>query len=258
MNKIKNAFSGQKALIGYFTAGDPSLEKTSELICAMGDNGVDIVEIGIPFSDPTAEGEVIYKANMRALDNGVNVENVFESVMDARKKTQVTIVLLTYLNPVYKYGYEKFFSKCKSCEISGIVIPDLPFEEKGEIQKCALKYGVSIISLIAPTSKKRIEKIVKDSEGFVYLVSSLGVTGVRSTISTDLKENIEQIRKYTNTPVAVGFGVSGPDQAKEISKICDGVIVGSAIVKIIEEHGENSISYVASFVKLLKQSMMQG
>ncbi len=257
MNRIEKAFSCGKALIGYFTAGDPSLEKTSELICAMGENGVDIIEIGIPFSDPTAEGDVIYKANMRALDNGITLEDVFESVIKARQQTEVAIVLLTYINPVFTYGYEKFFSKCMIAGISGIVIPDLPYEEKEEIEKFASKYNVSIISLVAPTSKGRIEKIVKESEGFVYLVSSLGVTGVRSSISTDLKENIEKIRKYTNTPIAIGFGVSGPEQAKEISKLCDGVIVGSAIVKIIEEHGENCVPYVSAFVKLLKTAILE-
>ena len=255
MNRIEHAFTNGKVLIGYFTAGDPSLDKISELICAMNDSGADIIEIGIPFSDPTAEGEVIYKANMRALDNGITVDDILNSIANAREKSDAVIVLLSYINPIFTYGYEKFFLNCMLAGVSGIVIPDLPFEERSEIEHFAKKYNISIISLVAPTSKSRIEKLVKESEGFVYLVSSLGVTGVRSNINGDLKQNIDLIKKYTTTPVAVGFGVSGPEQAKEISKICDGVIVGSAIVKIIEEYGENSVPYVAEFVNKLKTSM---
>lgn len=255
MNRIEKAFSKGKAFIGYITAGDPDIVMTGRLICEMAENGADIVEVGIPFSDPTAEGDVIYNANMRALENNTTVGDVFASIRAARNQTDAAVVLLTYINPVFVYGYDKFFSECKDAGIDGIVIPDLPFEERDEIEEYAENYGIYVIALVAPTSKERIEKIVKDAKGFIYLVSSLGVTGVRDSINYNLNEIVEKIRLYTDTPVAVGFGISGPEQANEISKICDGVIVGSAIVKIIEDNKRNLLSSVGNFVKELKESI---
>ncbi len=254
MTKIKNAFSDGCAFIGFLTAGDPNIEKTVEYILAMVDAGCDLVEIGIPFSDPMAEGVVIQDANVRALKNSTTTDDVFEAVKAVRQKTDVPIVFLTYINPVFFYGYDEFFKKCQDYGVDGIIAPDVPYEEKGEIADYADKYDVDVISLIAPTSKKRIQKIAGEAEGFIYVVSSLGVTGMRSEIKTDLGEILGDIREVTDLPLAVGFGINTPQQAEDISKIADGVIVGSAIVKIIEEHGENAADEIKNYVSAMKKA----
>ncbi|KZX11101.1 tryptophan synthase subunit alpha [Methanobrevibacter filiformis] len=254
MSKITEAFNNGKAFIGFLTAGDPSKEKTIEYILAMDNAGADIIEIGIPFSDPVAEGPVIQDANLRALSKGINTDDIFDLVEDVRKESSVPLVFLTYINPVFYYGYEKFFKKCKDVGINGIIIPDLPYEEKGEISEFAKNYDVDVISLIAPTSKDRIRMIAKDATGFIYLVSSMGVTGVRNEIKTDLKEIIGEIKSITDVPVAVGFGINTPEQSMKISKIADGVIVGSAIVKIIEKYGGNSKEYLEEYVSKMKDA----
>ena len=234
--KIKDAFTNGKAFIGFLTGGDPTIEKTIEYVLAMEEGGCDLIEIGIPFSDPVAEGPVIQKANQRALKNNTNI-------------------LLTYINPVFYYGYDKFFKKCKQLNINGIISPDLPYDEKDEILETANKYDVDIISLIAPTSSERIKMIAKDASGFIYVVSSMGVTGMRSEIKTDLKSIIKDIKEVTNIPTAVGFGINTPKQAEKISKIADGVIVGSAIVNIIGEHGENAAEPIKDYVKKMKNAI---
>lgn len=254
MNRISNAFKNKKTFIGFLTAGDPSIEKTIEYILTMDDAGCDLIEIGIPFSDPVAEGPVIQEANIRALKHDVSVDDVFTIVREVRKKSDIPLVFLTYINPVLHYGYEEFFLKSRELEVDGIITPDVPYEEKGEIADFAKKYDIDIISLIAPTSKERIKKIASDSSGFIYVVSSLGVTGIRPEITSDLKTIISEIRKVTDVPIAVGFGISTPEQAKNISKIANGVIVGSAIVKIIEEHGENASEFLAKYVKSMKDA----
>ncbi|GAA5819425.1 MAG: tryptophan synthase subunit alpha [Methanobrevibacter sp. CfCl-M3] len=255
MSEITKVFRSEKVFIGFLTAGDPSKEKTVEYILAMEKAGADIIEIGIPFSDPIAEGSVIQDANMRALSNGVNTDEIFDLVKELRKESKIPLSFLTYLNPVFFYGYEKFFKRCYEVGINGIIIPDLPYEEKGEISDFAKRYDVDMISLIAPTSKERIKMITKDATGFIYLVSSMGVTGVRNQIKTDLKEIIDEIKKVTDIPVAVGFGINTPEQSKEIAKIADGVIVGSAIVKIIEKHGCNSKKYIEEYVREMKNAI---
>lgn len=246
--RIAAAFTGKKALIGFLTAGDPALEKTEEFILAMEKSGVDLIEIGIPFSDPVAEGEVIERANSRALKAGATTDRIFEMVKSVRRKTQIPLVFLTYINPVFAYGCDTFFMRCAHSGIDGIIIPDLPFEERGEIAETAAKYGIVIITLIAPTSCDRIKKLVENAEGFVYLVSSMGVTGVRSEIITDLNSIIREIRKETDTKIAVGFGISTPKQADEIWQMADGVIIGSAIVRIIEEYGENATDKLEEYL----------
>ena len=198
MSRIKKAFEGKKAFIGFLTAGDPSLEKTEEYILEMERAGADLIEIGIPFSDPIAEGIVIQEANIRALKNGVNVEQIFEMVERLRKKTEIPLVFLTYINPVYHYGYERFFERAKQTGLDGVIIPDLPFEEKGELKAAAEHNGVDIISLIAPTSQQRIEEIAADASGFIYIVSSMGVTGMRSEIKTDISSILSAIRRVTD------------------------------------------------------------
>ena len=254
MSKIANAFKNGTAFIGFLTAGDPTTEKTVEYILAMEEAGCDLIEIGIPFSDPMAEGIVIQDANVRALKHNTTTDDVFDIVREVRKKTDVPLVFLTYINPVFFYGYEKFFKKCNELGVDGIISPDLPFEEKTEIKDIALANDVDVISLIAPTSKQRIQKIASDASGFIYVVSSLGVTGMRSEIKTDLNAILSDIREVSDLPLAVGFGINTPKQAHDIGKIADGVIVGSAIVKIIEEYGENATLTLKEYVSSMKEA----
>ena len=257
MSKIANAFKNGTAFIGFLTAGDPTADKTVEYILDMVDAGCDLVEIGIPFSDPMAEGIVIQDANVRALKHNTTTDDVFDIVAKVREKSDVPLVFLTYINPVFFYGYEKFFKRCSELGVDGIISPDLPYEEKGEIADIAKANDVDVISLIAPTSKQRIQKIAADASGFIYVVSSLGVTGMRSEIKTDLNAILADIREVTDLPLAVGFGINTPEQASEIGKIADGVIVGSAIVKIIEEHGEDASEPLKEYVSAMKKASNQ-
>lgn len=237
MSKIYKAFENKKAFIGFLTAGDPSLEKTEEFVLEMERAGASLVELGIPFSDPIADGPVIQEANLRSLGAGCTTEKVFDMVASLREKTQIPLVFLTYLNAVYKYGYEEFCGRCRECGVDGLIIPDLPFEEQGELVPVAEKYGVDVITMIAPTSRERIEMVAKEAKGFIYVVSSMGVTGARSEITTDVGEIVEIIRRVTDTPAAVGFGINTGEQVRKYSAISDGVIIGSAIVKIIAQYG---------------------
>lgn len=255
MSNIAKAFQNGKAFIGFVTGGDPSIEKTKEFAREMIKAGADLIEIGIPFSDPIAEGPVIQEANIRALNNGATVEKIFTLVQDLRKDTSVPIVFLTYLNPVFHYGYDAFFKKANLCGLDGIIIPDLPFEEQAEVREASSKYGVDLISLIAPTSQARVKEIAAGASGYIYLVSSMGVTGVRGEITTDLDSIVRTIRSVTKVPVAIGFGIHTPVQSAKMSRIADGVIVGSAIVKIIAEHGVTAGPHVYSYVKEMKEAM---
>jgi tryptophan synthase alpha chain len=243
------------AFIGFVTGGDPSIKKSEEFILEMIRAGADIVEIGIPFSDPIAEGPVIQEANIRALSAGATVEKLFSLVERVRQKTKVPLVFLTYLNPVFRYGYEAFFKRSRAAGLDGIIIPDLPFEEQAEVRGSSSKYGVDLISLIAPTSEDRIKEIAKASSGFIYLVSSMGVTGVRSEIKTDLSAMIAAVKSAADIPVAVGFGIHTPAQAAEIAKSADGVIVGSAIVKIAAEYGDKAGPHIFNYVKEMKDAV---
>ncbi|MDR2738799.1 MAG: tryptophan synthase subunit alpha [Treponema sp.] len=251
MSNINQAFQSKPAFIGFITGGDPSIEKSEEFVLEMIRAGANLVEIGIPFSDPIAEGPVIQEANIRALSAGATVEKLFDLVKSLRTKTRVPLVFLTYLNPVFHYGYDAFFKRSRDVGLDGIIIPDLPFEEQAEVRNIAAGYGIDLISLIAPTSQARIREIAKSAAGFIYLVSSMGVTGVRSEIRTDLDSIVAAVRDVTNVPAAVGFGIHTPAQAAEIGKIADGIIVGSAIVKIIAEHGLNAGKYVYEYVRAM-------
>ena len=254
MSKIANAFKDDTAFIAFLTAGDPTIDKTVEFIRAMEEAGCDLVEIGIPFSDPMAEGVVIQDANVRALKHNTTTDDVFNIVRRVREKSDIPLVFLTYINPVFFYGYEKFFKRCAELGVDGIITPDVPFEEKGEIRDIARENGVDVISLIAPTSKQRIQMIANDVTGFIYVVSSLGVTGMRSEIKTDLNAILSDIREVTGLPLAVGFGINTPEQASQIGKIADGVIVGSAIVKIIEKYGEDATEHISEYVSSMKKA----
>ncbi len=251
MNRI-DELKGKKSFVAFLTAGDPNIDKTEEYIAAMAEAGADLIEIGIPFSDPIAEGEVIQEANIRALKNKTTTDDVFECVKHVRKKTDVPLVFMTYANPVYTYGKEEFFDMCEKCGLDGIIIPDVPYEEKEEFEPYAKKHGIYMISMIAPTSEERIEKIASEAEGFLYVVSSLGVTGMRKNITSDAEAIIEKAKKVSDIPAFVGFGINTPKQAEECCKYADGVIVGSAIVNLIAEHGENAEEPLREYVKSMK------
>ncbi len=256
MNKrITDAFAKGKAFIPFITCGDSSLETTEELVYAMEKAGADLIELGIPFSDPTAEGPVIQAANIRALSNGVTTDKIFEMVEKMRKKTSVPMVFMTYANVVFSYGTEKFCRRAAETGMDGLILPDVPFEEKEEFASVCRKYGLDLISLIAPTSHERIREIAKEAEGFVYCVSSLGVTGVRKEITTDIGEMVKMVKSQKNIPCAVGFGISTPEQAEKMASQADGVIVGSAIVKLCEAYGEDCVPYVYEYVKKMKDAV---
>lgn len=255
MSKIKSAFENGKAFIAFITCGDPDLETTADVVRAAVENGADLIELGIPFSDPTAEGPVIQGANIRALKGGVTTDKIFDFVREIRKDINTPMVFMTYANVVFSYGSEKFISTCRDIGIDGLILPDLPFEEKNEFLPLCHKYGVDLISLIAPTSEKRIAIIAKEAEGFLYVVSSLGVTGTRSEIKTDLRSIISIVRENTDIPCAIGFGISTPEQARRMAEMSDGAIVGSAIIKIIEKYGRDSARYVGEYVKSMKDAL---
>lgn len=255
MSRISDAFKNGKAFIPFITAGDPNLKTTEKLVLAMAEAGADLIELGIPFSDPVAEGVVIQRADERALAAGTTTDRIFETVQRIRQKTDVPLAFMTYVNPIYVYGPDRFMKSCRDTGIDAVIVPDLPFEEKEEIKPYCEKNGVSLISLIAPTSDDRIAMIAREAEGFVYVVSSLGVTGVRSEIVTDLGEMIALVKAAKDIPCAVGFGISIPDQAKKIAASADGVIVGSAIVKLVEQHGEGSTGPVSEYVRQMKRAI---
>lgn len=255
MNKISKAFENGKAFIGFVTAGDPDLETSEKIMLKMAEAGCDLIEIGIPFSDPIAEGPVIQEANLRSLSQGTTTDKVFELTERVSKQIDIPLVYMTYLNVLFKYGYDNFLEKAVKSGISGVIIPDLPFEEKQELQSVAEKYGIDVISLIAPTSENRIKMIASNSRGFIYTVSSLGVTGTRSEITTDLDTITKHIKDVTDVPVAIGFGINTPEQAKKYADIADGVIVGSAIVKIIAKYGKNAPDEVYKYVKEMKDAI---
>lgn len=255
MSKISNAFEDHKAFIPFLAAGDPGAQDTVQLILEMERAGADIVEIGIPFSDPIAEGVVIQEANIRALSAGITTDGVFEIVRQVREKSQIPLVFLTYLNPVFHYGYERFFSKCEELGVDGIIVPDMPYEEKGEMVNVCKSHGVDLISLIAPTSEERIQMIAREASGYIYIVSSMGVTGVRSEIKTDIAKIVKTVRQVTDVPCAIGFGISIPEQAEKMAKQSDGAIVGSAIVRIIAEYGRNATEPVYQYVKSMKEAV---
>ncbi len=255
MTETAKAFENGKAFIPFITCSDPDLETTAKIVREAVANGADLIELGIPFSDPTAEGPVIQGANIRALKGGVTTDKVFDLVRELRKDVTVPMVFMTYSNVVFSYGADKFISTCKEIGINGLILPDLPYEEKEEFLPQCKKYGVDLISLIAPTSENRIAMIAKEADGFIYLVSSLGVTGTRSEISTDLKSIVDVIRQNTSVPCAIGFGISTPEQAKKMADIADGAIVGSAIIKIIEQYGKDAPKYVGEYVKSMKDAV---
>ena len=257
MSNIRNAFMNGKAFIPFITCGDPDLETTEAAIRAAVKNGADLIELGIPFSDPTAEGPVIQGANLRALNGGITTDKIFQFVRGLRKDLSTPMVFMTYANVVFSYGAKEFISTCKEIGIDGLILPDLPYEEKEEFLPFCHEYGVDLISLIAPTSENRIAMIAREAEGFLYIVSSLGVTGTRSKIKTDLAAIVKVVRENTNIPCAIGFGISTPDQAKKMAALSDGAIVGSAIIKLLEQYGQDAPEYIGAYVKSMKDAITQ-
>lgn len=255
MSNIGKAFENGKAFIPFITCGDPDLTTTAAAVKAMVENGADLIELGIPFSDPTAEGPVIQGANIRALSGGITTDKIFEFVRELRRDVTIPMVFMTYANVVFSYGADRFISTCKEIGIDGLILPDLPYEEKEEFLPICHKYGIDLVSLIAPTSENRIAMIAKEAEGFLYIVSSLGVTGTRSEIKTDLASIVKVVRQNTSIPCAIGFGISTPQQAKKMADISDGAIVGSAIIKLIEKYGKDSPKYVGEYVKSMKDAI---
>ena len=255
MTKIIDAFRTGKAFIPFITCGDPDLETTAKLVRAAAENGADLIELGIPFSDPTAEGPVIQEANERALRAGTTTDKVFQLVRELRRDVTVPMVFMTYANVVFSYGTDRFLDKCVEVGIQGLILPDIPFEEKDEFDPACKAHGLELVSLIAPTSEDRIGRIAREAEGFVYCVSSLGVTGVRSEITTDIAAMVRLVKQEKDIPCAVGFGISTPEQAKAMAAQAGGVIVGSAIMKLVAAHGRDSVPYVADYVRSMKDAV---
>jgi len=255
MNSIANAFDHGKAFLAFVTAGDPSIAATETYVRALVDGGADLIELGIPFSDPIAEGPVIQEADLRALRAGTTLDDVFGLAARLAGTVNVPIVFLTYLNPVFHLGYETFFARCQAAGVAGVIIPDLPFEEQGELLDIAAAHDVAVITLVAPTSAERIEQIATRARGFVYVVSSMGVTGVRGQITTDVGAIVAAIKRHTDTPVAIGFGIGTPDQAAAMAKVADGVIVGSKIVSIIAEHPDDAGPLLRDYAESIKRAI---
>lgn len=255
MSRVSDVFADGKAFIPFITAGDPDLSVTEELIPAMAEAGADLIEIGIPFSDPVAEGIVIQEADLRALSSGTTTDKIFDMVKRVREKTNVPLAFMTYINPIFVYGSERFIKTAAESGIDALIVPDMPYEEKGELLPLCHQYGLELISLIAPTSKERIRAIAKEAEGFVYCVSSMGVTGVRTEITTNIGEMISFVKEAQAIPCAIGFGISTPEQAKQMSIHADGVIVGSAIVKMIAKYGKECVDPVCGYVREMKAAI---
>ncbi len=255
MSNIHKAFENGKAFIAFITCGDPDLETTAAVVRSAVQNGADLIELGIPFSDPTAEGPVIQGANLRALSGGVTTDKIFDLVRELRRDVTVPMVFMTYANVVFSYGAEKFMSTCHEIGMDGLILPDLPFEEKEEFAPLCKRYDVDLVSLIAPTSENRIAMIAEEAEGFIYIVSSLGVTGTRKEIKTDLDAIVGVVRENTDVPCAIGFGISTPEQARKMAAVSDGAIVGSAIIKMIERYGKDAAPHVGAYVASMKTAM---
>ena len=263
MTRIEKRFSdlrgkSEKALIAYITAGDSSLEVTERLIPALAAAGVDVLEIGVPFSDPTADGPVIQAAAQRALKKGVTLDKVLGMIKRTRMLSDIPVVLFGYYNPIFSYGVGKFAQRAKDAGVDGILVVDLPLEEAHELRRHTDPAGIDFISLIAPTTDdERIKKIAAHAQGFLYYISVTGVTGTIKPQIADIKKDVARIRRFSNLPVAVGFGISTPRQAGEIAAHADGVVVGSAFVRLIDENreGDDLVSLVAGYAAEIKKSL---
>ena len=257
MSRIAQAFAQGKAFIPFITAGDPSLAITEQLVLKMAEAGADLIELGIPFSDPIAEGLVIQRADERSLAAGTTTDKIFAMVGRIRKVCSIPLAFMTYVNPIFTYGTDRFMKNCRDVGIDALIVPDVPLEEKDELLPYCSKYEIELISMIAPSSRDRIRMIALEAQGFVYCVSSLGVTGVRREIKTDVGEMISLVKAVRDIPCAIGFGISTPEQAAAMAQVADGVIVGSAIVGMIEQYGVNCVPYVTQYIKTMKEVVSQ-
>lgn len=255
MNRIEKAFEKGRAFIPFVTVGDPDLETSEQIVDSLIEAGADLIELGIPFSDPTAEGPVIMEADLAALNAGTTTDLVFEFTKKIRARTEIPLIYMTYANVVFSYGTEGFLRKASDAGVDGLILPDVPFEEKEDFLPLCRKYGIRLISMIAPTSEQRISMIAREAEGFLYVVSSLGVTGVRTKITTDVASMIRTVRKFTRIPCAVGFGISDPEQAREMASLSDGAICGSAVMRIVAECGRNAAAPVGKFAKQMAEAV---
>ena len=255
MSRLSRAFSGGKAFIPFITGGDPDIETTEMLLYALHEAGANAIEIGVPFSDPIAEGPVIEAADERALRAGCTVEKLFGLVSRVRSTIEIPLLFMTYFNPVFAYGVEKFTERCAESGVDGLIVPDLPFEEREELFGPCVSHGLELISLIAPTSEARIAHIAANSSGFLYCVSSLGVTGERSSLDDSARRMIRLAKEISDIPCAVGFGISTPEQARAVAEFADGVIIGSAIVRIAAGHGRDCVEPVYQFAKAVKDAI---
>jgi tryptophan synthase alpha chain len=255
MNKLNEAFSNGKAFIPFITAGDPSMEITEQLVLQMAEAGADLIELGIPFSDPMAEGPVIQDADERALSAGATTDKLFDMMRRIRESSDVPIAFMTYMNPIFTYGTDRFMKNCQEVGVDAVIVPDVPFEEKEELMPYCTKYGITLISMIAPTSNNRIRMIASEAEGFIYCVSSMGVTGIRTEFSNGVEEMIKLVKEVKDIPCAIGFGISTPEQAAKMAGISDGVIVGSAIVKIVAKYGSDCVPHVVEYVRNMKNAI---
>lgn len=255
MNKIENAFKSGKALIGFITAGDPSLDITEQVIFKMIEAGCDMIEIEIPFSDPVAEGPVIQSANVRAINNGITTDKVFDLVKRISRQTDVPIVLMAYLNVLFKYGYDKFLEKAEKCGISGVIVPDLPYEEKAELETVADKFGIIVLPFVAPATEGRIKTIAADAKGFINAMSTMGYRSKDSTVISSSAEIVKCVKAVTDVPVVIAVGVEGPKDTKEYIAYADGVVLNSTIIELIEKHGEQAPEAVYDYVKSIKNAI---
>lgn len=258
MTRIQEAFSKGKAFVPFVTAGDPSIGVTEQLVYAMAEAGADLIELGVPFSDPVAEGPVIQQADDRALAAGATTDAIFDMVERIRKTCGVPLAFMTYANPVHTYGAKRFFENCRKCGVDAVIIPDLPFEEKKEFLGECRDNGVTLISMVTPASEERLRMIAKEAEGFLYCVSSMGVTGVRDKITTDVGKMVREAKSVSEIPCAVGFGISTPEQAREMARQADGVIVGSAIVRLCARYGADCVPHIAAYVRDMKNALRPG
>lgn len=258
MSRLNRVFNRGKAFIPFITAGDPNLDITEQLVYRMAEAGADLIELGIPFSDPIAEGPVIQGADSRALEAGTTTDHIIDMVERIRKNCDIPLAFMTYINPIFTYGTERFMERCRLAGVDAVIVPDVPYEEREELLPYCKQYGVTLISMIAPTSKDRITTIAKEAEGFLYCVSSLGVTGTQTELGTDALDMIQQVKAIRDIPCAVGFGIKTPEQAARVAEYADGVIVGSAIVKIVEQYGTECIPKVEEYVRTMKGAIEAG
>ncbi len=257
MSRLEQVFEKGKAFIPFITAGDPNLSITERLIYMLAEAGADLIELGIPFSDPIAEGPVIQAADVRALEAGTTTDLIFDMVEGVRQTCQVPIAFMTYINPVFTYGTKRFMERCRRAGVDAVIVPDVPYEEREELLPYCKEYGITLISMIAPTSRERIDMIANEAEGFLYCVSSLGVTGTRKDLGSDAEEMIRQVKQVRDIPCAVGFGIQAPEQAARVAEYAEGIIVGSAIVKIIGEYGEGCLPKVEEYVRSMKAAIKE-